>query len=260
MRNLLISVLLVNPVWTWLHRLGGPGLILLGLADNSLIPLPGSVDVFVILLAAHRREWWPYYAFMATVGAVIGGYLTYRLAEKGGEETLERRVGKQQAQKVYKRFAKRGFITVFIGSILPPPFPMVPFLMAAGVLQYPRQKFLSALSAGRGGALLRAGLGSARIWQSHRHRAVAVLPARALWIDCIGGGGRCGRAGVFQMVPAESAAAGTAAGGESGGVSGAAMEAEGVGAPEGVKTAFGSWYLAFSRLINGGGLHNPARA
>jgi membrane protein YqaA with SNARE-associated domain len=150
MRNLLISALLVNPVWMWLHRLGGPGLILLGLADNSLIPLPGSVDVFVILLSAHRREWWPYYAFMAVVGAVIGGYLTYRLAEKGGEETLEKKVGKQQAEKVYKRFEKRGFITVFIGSILPPPFPMVPFLMAAGVLQYPRKKFLSALSAGRG--------------------------------------------------------------------------------------------------------------
>lgn len=141
---------MVNPVWTWLHRLGGPGLILLGLADNSLIPLPGSVDVFVILLSAHRREWWPYYSFMAVVGAVIGGYLTYRLAEKGGEETLEKKVGKQRAEKVYKRFEKRGFITVFIGSILPPPFPMVPFLMAAGVLQYPRKKFLSALSTGRG--------------------------------------------------------------------------------------------------------------
>ena len=150
MCNLLIAVLLANPIWTWLHRLGGPGLILLGIADNSLIPLPGSVDVFTIILSAHRREWWPYYAFMATVGALLGGYLTYRLAEKGGEETLEKKVGKQQAEKVYKRFEKRGFITVFIGSILPPPFPMVPFLMAAGVLQYPRRKFLSALAAGRG--------------------------------------------------------------------------------------------------------------
>ena len=150
MRNLLIAVFLANPIWNWLHRLGGPGLILLGIADNSLIPLPGSVDVFTILLSAHRRDWWPYYAFMATVGALIGGYLTYRLAEKGGEETLEKKVGKQRAEKVYKRFEKHGFSTVFIGSILPPPFPMVPFLMAAGVLQYPRRKFLSALAAGRG--------------------------------------------------------------------------------------------------------------
>ena len=32
----LLAFVLVHPVWTWLHRLGGPGLILLGLADNSI--------------------------------------------------------------------------------------------------------------------------------------------------------------------------------------------------------------------------------
>ncbi len=137
-------------VLSWLHRLGGPGLILLGIADSSIIPLPGSMDVFVIILSSARREWWPYYAFMATVGAVLGGYITYRLAEKGGEETLEKKVGKKRAQKVYDRFEKHGFSTVVIGSVLPPPFPIVPFLMAAGVLQYPRKKFLAALSLGRG--------------------------------------------------------------------------------------------------------------
>src|SRR5579885_698279 len=141
-----------NPIWKWFHRLGGPGLILLGLIDNSAIPIPGGMDVFVILLAAHHRPWWPYYAFMATVGAVIGGYLTYRLAEKGGEETLEKKIGKRRAQKVYEKFQKkgRGFGTVVVGSILPPPFPIVPVLMAAGVLQYPRKKFLAALTVGRG--------------------------------------------------------------------------------------------------------------
>ncbi|MGB7149972.1 MAG: hypothetical protein WBD45_12515, partial [Terriglobales bacterium] len=45
----------------WLIHLGGPGLILLGIADNSLIPLPGSTDVVTILLAAHHREPWFYY-------------------------------------------------------------------------------------------------------------------------------------------------------------------------------------------------------
>jgi membrane protein YqaA with SNARE-associated domain len=60
----------------WLIHLGGPGLILLGLADNSLIPLPGSTDIVTILLAAHRRDMWVYYALMATAGAVLGGYLT----------------------------------------------------------------------------------------------------------------------------------------------------------------------------------------
>ena len=145
-----VLALFASSLISWLHRVGGPGLILLGIADNSLVPLPGSMDVFTILLASAHRDWWPYYGFMATAGAVLGGYITYRLAEKGGEETLERKVGKPRAGKVYQRFEKKGFQTVMIGAVLPPPFPIVPFLMAAGVLQYPRNKFLGALALGRG--------------------------------------------------------------------------------------------------------------
>ena len=126
-------------------------MILLGIADNTpFVSAPaGSVDVFVILLAAHRQEWWAYYALMATVGEVLGGYMTYRLAEKGGEETLEKKVGRARAEKVYHHFEKRGGFTVFTGSILPPPFPFTSVLMAAGIMQYPREKFFSALTAGR---------------------------------------------------------------------------------------------------------------
>lgn len=138
-----------SAIWRWLHRFGGPGLVALGIIDNSFIPLPGSVDVFTIVLSAHNRHWWPYYAFMATVGAVIGGYLTYRLASEGGHETLERKVGKKRVQGIYKRFEHHGTFWVVLGSILPPPFPIVPFLMAAGVLQYPKRKFIAALTAGR---------------------------------------------------------------------------------------------------------------
>lgn len=143
------SLVLAGSFWTWLQRLGGPGLILLGLLDNSAIPLPGSMDLLVILLSAHHREWWPYYALMATLGALLGGYLTYRLAERGGEETLEKKVGKRRAEKVYSRFKKHGFATVAVGAMLPPPFPIVPFLLAAGALKYPRKNFLFALGVGR---------------------------------------------------------------------------------------------------------------
>jgi membrane protein YqaA with SNARE-associated domain len=149
--GILALLVMSDSVWKWIHRLGGPGLILLGLADCApFISVPaGSEDVFLIVLSAHRPQWWGYYAFMATVGEVLGGYLTYRLAEKGGQETLERKVGKPRAGKIYKQFGKRGFITVFTGSILPPPFPFTSVLMAAGIMQYPRKKFLSALWAGR---------------------------------------------------------------------------------------------------------------
>ena len=145
-----IHILMAVSVWSWLRHLGGLGLVLLGLADNSVVPLPGSMDVLTILLAARHRHLWWYYAFMATVGAVIGGYITYGLARKGGKEAFERKLSKSRADKVFKRFEKWGFFAVAVPAILPPPFPIVPFLLAAGAMQYSRKKFIAALSLGRG--------------------------------------------------------------------------------------------------------------
>lgn len=144
-----ISFSTTSSFWSWVLHLGGPGLIVVGLVDNSVIPIPGGMDVFVILLTARSRNLWVYYALMAVVGAVIGGFVTYRLAKKGGKEGLEKKIGKRRAEKVYKRFEKRGFSTVAIGAMIPPPFPIVPVLMAAGILQYSPKKFLSALALGR---------------------------------------------------------------------------------------------------------------
>lgn len=134
----------------WARRVGGPGLIVLGVIDNSAIPVPGSQDAMTIILAAAEKTWWPYYALMATVGAVLGGYITYRLARREGKEIVEKRVPRRKAQKVYSTFEKWGFWSVLIPAMLPPPLPMFPFLLAAGALQYSRGKFLAALAIGRG--------------------------------------------------------------------------------------------------------------
>src|SRR5690242_2006831 len=148
-------------VWSWLIRLGGPGLILIGIADNSVVPLTGSMDVLTIWLAAAHRNLWPYYALMATVGAVAGGYITYALGRKGGKETIERKLKKDKAEKLLKRFDRWGFWSVAVGALLPPPFPLVPVLLAAGALQYSAKKFLAALTLGRSVRYcLVAGLGS----------------------------------------------------------------------------------------------------
>ena len=138
-----------SKVWLWARRLGGPGLVALGLLDNSFIPIPGSMDVLTIWFAVHHRSIWYYYAAMATLGAVIGGYLTYQLARKGGRGMLERRIGPKRTKAVWARFERWGFWSVFVPALLPPPFPFVPFLLAAGALQYPRKKFLAALTTGR---------------------------------------------------------------------------------------------------------------
>jgi membrane protein YqaA with SNARE-associated domain len=133
----------------WIYHLGAVGFIPLGILDGSIIPLPGSVDVLTIILAARNADFWVYYALMATLGSVIGGFLTYRLARKGGKETLARKFPRRKLDKVYKIFGRWGFGSIAIPAVLPPPAPMVPFVLAAGVMQYPLGKFLAALTLGR---------------------------------------------------------------------------------------------------------------
>jgi len=132
-----------------MFHLGGLGLIPLGLLDNSPIPIPGAMDVATLVLSARQQQLWLYYALMATAGSVIGGFVTYRLARKGGKAALERRFSRRKVDKVCEIFERWGFGAIVIPALLPPPVPMVPFLLAAGAMQYPVRKFLVALALGR---------------------------------------------------------------------------------------------------------------
>jgi len=166
---------LPETAWRWIHGLGGPGLILLGILDNSPVMStpPGTIDVLVVALATDHHGWWPYYAIMAAIGEVIGGYLTYELAKKGGKATLEKKMGKKRAEKVYEVFEKHGTATVLAGAVLPPPFPYTSILIAAGVMQYPKKKFLSALATGR---LLRF-FGEAALGRIYGRQIVNIIAA-----------------------------------------------------------------------------------
>jgi len=179
--------LLALSIWRQLRRLGGPGLVLLGIADNSVIPLTGSMDVLTIWLAARHREPWPYYALMATLGAVIGGYITYALARKGGKEAMQRKLSQKRAVQVSQAFERWGFFAVAVPALMPPPFPFVPFLLAAGAMQYSPKKFLGALTLGRGIRYsIAAGLGYLygnpvlRFFSRYDTAAVAMLVGLAL--------------------------------------------------------------------------------
>jgi membrane protein YqaA with SNARE-associated domain len=119
--------------------------------DNSPVMStpPGTIDLLVIALATDHHGWWPYYAIMAAIGEVIGGYITYGLAKQGGHATLEKKIGQARAGKIYGIFEKHGTATVLAGAVLPPPFPYTTVLVAAGVMQYHKRKFLPALATGR---------------------------------------------------------------------------------------------------------------
>jgi membrane protein YqaA with SNARE-associated domain len=149
MVNSWLASLTGRSVRHWLVHLGGVGLIPLGLLDSSLVPLPGSMDIATIFLAARDTHLWLYYAVMATAGSVAGGFITYRLARKGGKEALEHRSSRGHMRKVCEIFEKWGFAAVAVPALLPPPVPMTPFLVAAGAMQYSLKKFLTALTSAR---------------------------------------------------------------------------------------------------------------
>ncbi|SRR5579871_75465 len=144
----LLAQVTARSVRRFFVHLGALGLIPLGVLDSSVIPLPGSMDLVTVLLVA-RNGLWLYYAAMATAGSVLGGFFTYRLARKGGKEMLTRRFSARTLERVNAMFHRSGFAAIAVPAVLPPPTPMVPFVLAAGAMDYPVGRFLIALTVGR---------------------------------------------------------------------------------------------------------------
>jgi membrane protein YqaA with SNARE-associated domain len=138
----------------WLMSLGGLGLFAVAIVDSSVIPLPlpGSTDLLLLLLTAHRGTtvitaiW---LAFCSFAGSLVGGYLTWSAGRKGGEVALERYVPARILGHVKGWVEKYGAWSVALSAILPPPIPLTPFLLAAGALKIPRWRFMLFYGAAR---------------------------------------------------------------------------------------------------------------
>jgi membrane protein YqaA with SNARE-associated domain len=152
MRGALLFASWWSGVWSWLWGLGGVGLVMLAVADNApfLSSPAGSVDIFLILLAGGHPQSWAWYALAASAGEIAGGYVTYRVSLAGSRKTLDKKIGEAATRRICQWFERSAFLTVFLGAILPPPFPFTSVLMAAGIMQYSSTMFITALTAGRG--------------------------------------------------------------------------------------------------------------
>jgi membrane protein YqaA with SNARE-associated domain len=134
----------------WLVHLGALGLFGVAILDSSPIPLPlpGSTDLLLLLLVAHRGN--PVLlAAAAIVGSAIGGYLTWSAGWKGGEAVLRRSVPERFRARLEHWATDHSFMSVFVAALLPPPVPLTPFLLAAGALKVERNRFLIALTSSR---------------------------------------------------------------------------------------------------------------
>jgi membrane protein YqaA with SNARE-associated domain len=127
----------------WLMGFGTLALFVVSVIDSSIIPLPvpGSTDLLLILLVAHRGD--PVLAAVAaTAGSILGGYLTWGTGSKGGEAALHRYLPKRFSKRLFGWVERNGTVAVVASALLPPPFPLMPMLLAAGALGVSRKKFL----------------------------------------------------------------------------------------------------------------------
>jgi membrane protein YqaA with SNARE-associated domain len=134
----------------WLMGFGTMGLFVVSVIDSSIIPLPvpGSTDLLLILLVAHGAN--PVLAAIAaTVGSILGGYLTWGTGSKGGEAALHRYLPKRFAKRLSGWVERNGTLAVTTSALLPPPFPLMPLLLAAGALGVSRRRFLISFSLAR---------------------------------------------------------------------------------------------------------------
>jgi membrane protein YqaA with SNARE-associated domain len=104
-----------------------------------------------MILAVHHVEPWYLYAAAATLGSVVGAYVTYRIAHGAGAAYLENKFGVQRVAIVLKYFERWGTGILVFSSLIPFPFPTSAFFAAAGVLNYPSRKFLMVVAAARAG-------------------------------------------------------------------------------------------------------------
>jgi len=133
-----------------LSTLGGPGLALLSFIDSSFLPLPEIPDFLLIGLVIQHPDRWPYYAAMATVGSLGGCYVLYAIARAGGHAVLSRYLHDRHIERGLAAFRRYGLLTVVVPSILPPPIPFKPFVLAAGVSDVSPATFVLAVIVGRG--------------------------------------------------------------------------------------------------------------
>jgi membrane protein YqaA with SNARE-associated domain len=162
---------------------GGLGLVPLAILDSSLIPTFGSLDILTAFLAARHAELWAYYACMATLGAMIGSYLTYKLGKRTGRGWLERKFGARRSSQVEYALERWGFGAIFVSTVAPPPCPTAVFLLAAGAFGYEMRKFFGAVFTGRA---IRYGL--LTMIAAHYGRSIVRYmrhPGRYLWLSLL---------------------------------------------------------------------------
>jgi membrane protein YqaA with SNARE-associated domain len=158
------------------------GPFLLGALDSSMLFfLPLGIDTVVIYLAARNHDLFWVYPLLATAGSLTGAAVTFWIGLKAGEHGLERFVSEKRLERMRCKVRDSGAIALALPALMPPPFPLTPFILTCGALAVNRWRFFITFGMVRllrfgAEALLarRYGRGILRVLQSDTFQMVVI--------------------------------------------------------------------------------------
>jgi membrane protein YqaA with SNARE-associated domain len=152
------------------------GAFLMAALDTSMLFfLPFGIDALVIFLSARNEELFWLYPLLATAGSLTGAALTFWIGRKAGEVGIERLVSTRRLDRLKCKVNDSGAIAMAIPALLPPPFPLTPFILTCGALDVNRTRFFVTFGTVR---LLRFGV-EAMLARLYGRRVLAVLQSDA---------------------------------------------------------------------------------
>jgi membrane protein YqaA with SNARE-associated domain len=140
-----------HSIFTFVRKLGGLGLFLMGILDSSFLFLPFGNDFLLIALVSARQDSaiWILYVILSALGSIVGVFLVDLVARKMGEQGLEKFVKPDKIKQLKTKMDKNAWLAIALATLLPPPFPFTAVVLTASALQTPRQTILLSVLFGR---------------------------------------------------------------------------------------------------------------
>jgi len=132
-------------------RLGFFGLFLLSALDSSFLVLPFSNDLLLIALVSRAGGSlkWIVYVLASVLGSIVGVSVVDVVMRKAGEKGLERFLKPEKIDKFKQKIENKAEMSLFVATVLPPPFPFTPVIMTASALQMPRRNLFATVFVAR---------------------------------------------------------------------------------------------------------------
>jgi membrane protein YqaA with SNARE-associated domain len=140
----------LSTIQDWAMTGGGLAMFVIALLDSSFLSFPQINDLLIIVLSTKNPSRMPYYAGMTTIGSLIGCFMLYFVARRGGEAFIRKRIKGRHADRAIGLYQKDGLLAVIVPALLPPPVPFKLFVLMAGAAAVSPLNFGVAILIGRG--------------------------------------------------------------------------------------------------------------